>query len=464
MLESEPEVEPVELDQAWKTWIWTNINRGCSKQEMFERLWDRGFDRSEVIDELNYDPDDAFLVAPARPRAKPGPAGAYPVVEIPIAARVDASSVELYTIEDFLNTDECGKLVELIRHRCVPSALSSYEPDETFRTSRTCALSHYEDPFVAMINERICKAIGINPSYGEGLQGQFYRPGEEFKPHTDYFSDREWASHCALQGQRTWTFMVFLNEVEAGGATRFPNLDIDFQPRRGRCVIWNNLGAAGEPNPDTLHHGTPVETGEKFILTKWFRQRGEGVMVTRDPKEACPRYTARGFQRMAIPEALHRPLVDYYRAHREGGTQEHVEGGFITGPDRHSNSRLIDLPDDLKHLANEILHPILEEWSGVRLEPTFVYGVREYAQGARLWPHRDRADTHAVSATLTIDQDGDESWPFEIDDHVYRRHEVSMQSGEMALYESLTLLHGRTQPLQGRWHADVFVHYQPIPA
>jgi len=453
--------EPAEMTQDWRSWIWTCINRGCSKSQIFDQLLDHGFDRFSVVQELNYDPHDAFYVAPVQPRPKPTPAGQQRAVDIPIGKRVNAPTVELYTIDGFLDDNECGKLIELIRGECVPSTLSSYEPDDAFRTSQTCLLSQREDPFVTMINERICKAIGINPSYGEGLQGQYYRPGEEFKPHTDYFEDNEWASHCSVQGQRTWTFMLFLNEVEAGGATRFPAIDTEFRPCLGRAVIWNNLDAGGAPNPDTLHHGTPVEAGEKFILTKWFRQRGEGVMITRDSKENGPRYTAGGFRKLPIPDTLYQPLLEFYREHRGEGRPEIVEGGFITGPDRDSNSRLIELPDDLKSLSHEVLLPVLEDWCGIRLEPTFVYGIREYARGARLWPHRDRAGSHVVSATLTLDQDGDEPWPLEIDDHVYRRHAVGMRPGEMTLYESLTLLHGRTQPLQGRSHADVFVHFRP---
>ena len=38
-------------------------------------------------------------------------------------------------------------------------------------------------------------------------------------------------------------------------------------------VIWNNLKADGSPNPMSLHAARPVESGVKYVVTKWFRER-----------------------------------------------------------------------------------------------------------------------------------------------------------------------------------------------
>ena len=74
-------------------------------------------------------------------------------------------------------------------------------------------------------------------------------------------------------GNRTWTFMIYLNDTLQGGGTAFPNINEVFYPKRGRAVVWNNLKADGRGNPFTMHCGEPVEAGEKFIITKWFRER-----------------------------------------------------------------------------------------------------------------------------------------------------------------------------------------------
>ena len=65
--------------------------------------------------------------------------------------------------------------------------------------------------------------------------------------------------------------MAYLNEPERGGATAFPQLEYQVEPRRGMLLMWNNMRPDGTPNIDTLHAGRPVEKGTKYIITKWFR-------------------------------------------------------------------------------------------------------------------------------------------------------------------------------------------------
>ncbi len=72
--------------------------------------------------------------------------------------------------------------------------------------------------------------------------------------------------------------MVYLNNVEAGGGTRFFEINHTFMPAKGQAVAWNNLREDGTVNPDTAHAGTPVDAGHKMIITKWFRERGTGPM------------------------------------------------------------------------------------------------------------------------------------------------------------------------------------------
>ena len=451
------------FNQQKKTWIWNKINRNHSKDQVFQLLLQQGFSHQLIALELNYDPSDHDRVSSVNPKsAATSSNSATSRVTIPIATAVDNPSVELFTINDFLNHDECTQLAELIKQHCRPSTITNPdEPDKYFRTSQTCNLSQLNHPLVWEINRRICKAMGINPSYSEGLQGQYYRQGEEFKPHTDYFGENDFAVHCEHNGQRSWTFMIYLNVVEAGGATHFPQLDLTIQPTLGQALIWNNHKTDGTLNPDTLHHGTTVEAGEKIIMTKWFREKGEGVMNSRDPKETMPRYTEQGFKKLAIPSQLYQQLLEYYQTNRDQAEPEFIDGGYIAGPDKKNNSRLIPLSNELKQTTHEVLQPILEQWSGIELEPTFVYGVREYGCGARLIPHRDCDNTHIISATLHLDESVDQPWPFEIDDHHYRHHALITKPGDMLLYESLTLLHSRASALNGTRYVNLYAHFKP---
>ena len=103
----------------------------------------------------------------------------------------------------------------------------------------------------------------------------------------------------------------------------------------------------------------------------------------------------------------------------------------------------------------------LEKWSRIELNPTYVYWIRDYKKGAVLVPHRDRKNTHIISAIINIAQDIDEEWPLIIEDHYYRKHKVYLEPGEIIFYESARLLHGRPDPLKGRSYANIFCHFSP---
>jgi prolyl 4-hydroxylase len=111
--------------------------------------------------------------------------------------------------------------------------------------------------------------------------------GQEFKAHTDYFEPNtdEYVKFAGDRGNRTWTFMIYLNETKKGGGTNFVKLDKIFYPKKGAAVVWNNLCKDGIPNPNSMHAGMPVEKGEKVVITKWFREKGTGPMFREQEKE-----------------------------------------------------------------------------------------------------------------------------------------------------------------------------------
>ena len=76
--------------------------------------------------------------------------------------------------------------------------------------------------------------------------------------------------------------------------------------------------------------------------------------------------------------------------------------------------------------------------------------------------HVDRTSTHIISASLNIDQDVDQDWPFEVADHYFRHHELILKPGQMGFYEGSRLMHGRPKPLQGDAYCNLFVHFRPV--
>lgn len=194
--------------------------------------------------------------------------------------RLPTPKAELFQHKRFVPPALCADLIALIDKDRRPSTIADDNGDPVFRTSETCDLSA-DLPAVQQIESLLATLSGIDPAFGEPLQGQRYDVGQEFKPHTDYFAPggRDFQRFCSLSGQRTWTFMVYLNDVAAGGATRFKLLDKTFQPELGKLLCWNNRlpdgpnGMAGSVNHATLHHGMKVRKGVKYVITKWYREQ-----------------------------------------------------------------------------------------------------------------------------------------------------------------------------------------------
>ena len=188
--------------------------------------------------------------------------------------RVPNSRLDLFQLRDFLGAAACKQLCELIDANRRPSTIADDQGIAQFRTSETCDLDPAH-PLVADVQARLAAMTGIPLAHGEPLQGQRYAPGQEFRPHTDTFNPggADYYLHCAEAGQRSWTAMVYLNEPEDGGATRFKLIGKTIQPERGKLLMWNNLLTDGSPNEATLHQGMKVRRGRKYILTQWFRER-----------------------------------------------------------------------------------------------------------------------------------------------------------------------------------------------
>jgi prolyl 4-hydroxylase len=195
----------------------------------------------------------------------------------PGVQRVPSPKLDLFIRRAFLSPEECAPLVAMIEAQRRPSTIADDLGDPAFRTSETCDLAA-TDPHVALLDARITALTGLDPAHGEPMQGQRYAVGQEFKGHTDYFEPNglDFKAMTRVAGQRTWTVMIYLNEPEAGGATRFKTIGKTVQPETGKLLAWNNLRADGRPNVNTLHHGMKVRAGTKYVVTKWFREKPWG--------------------------------------------------------------------------------------------------------------------------------------------------------------------------------------------
>jgi prolyl 4-hydroxylase len=191
----------------------------------------------------------------------------------PQVTKAPVDDIQFYYHPGFLESAQCDALIRMIDAKRRPSTLLSENADETFRTSESCDMNRWS-PEVKPIDEAIADLLGIAYPNGETMQGQRYAPGQQFRAHHDYFHESEyyWQRMKKEGGQRTWTAMIYLNDVEEGGATWFPTAGIRIAPKKGMLLLWNNMLPDGKPNNQTLHEGMRVVKGTKYIVTKWFRE------------------------------------------------------------------------------------------------------------------------------------------------------------------------------------------------
>ena len=282
-----------ELTSSWINWVSLNIARGCDRDDLTRTLASSGFSSAQIVRAFEQagspltSPITSSLPVGAAAPAPSGPAprsdaneGEFPnglVRDYPnhLAFKPLATAGQpLFAWDDFLSPLECRAIKKIILSNTRASTiLGGDDGPEPFRTSRTADLSLLGDPLVQAIDGKIAYALGKPLALSEGIQGQHYKVGEYFKKHTDYFEGDHLVTESGLQGQRTWTFMIYLNNVDAGGETSFEELNVAVTPAQGRAVIWNNLKPDGSPNPLMLHESLPVKRGQKFVITKWFRER-----------------------------------------------------------------------------------------------------------------------------------------------------------------------------------------------
>lgn len=189
----------------------------------------------------------------------------------------ETDKAEIFALADFMNADECAQMRDMIDATARPSKAFDNPDGETHRTSFSGDVDAW-DPFVRKIQRRFDDLLGISGEYGETIQGQRYEVGQEFRSHYDWFRPEAayWEAQKKLGGQRSWTAMVFLNEVEEGGTTDFSGLGLTIEPKEGVLLTWNNATPEGLPNKWTAHAGAPVVKGVKYIITKWYRTRKWG--------------------------------------------------------------------------------------------------------------------------------------------------------------------------------------------
>ncbi|PLQ00084.1 2OG-Fe(II) oxygenase [Cupriavidus pauculus] len=275
-----------------RDWIVGALQRGRTAPEIADALVSRQFDPAvaralvdafvRVLRDGGPLPEGQITVermptAPAVPRLPYASVLRGGDREVHVLSRTDKPVVAV--LEGVLSHAECDALVAAARPRLAPSTIVDPRTGEHVvspdRSSQGMFFRLAESALLATIDARVSALMQLPMEHGEGLQVLQYRPGAQSQPHFDFLMPNNPANQASIarSGQRVSTMVIYLNDVAEGGETVFPEIGLMVVPRKGNAVYFEYCDSNGTLDGKTLHAAAPVAQGEKWVATKWMRQR-----------------------------------------------------------------------------------------------------------------------------------------------------------------------------------------------
>ncbi|XP_069159184.1 prolyl 4-hydroxylase subunit alpha-1 isoform X1 [Procambarus clarkii] len=186
----------------------------------------------------------------------------------------------VYIYYDVLSDSEIAVIKELATPNFKRATVQNYKTGEletaSYRISKSSWLKNEHHEVVATVNQRIESITGLEMDTAEELQVANYGIGGHYEPHFDYARREEKDAFKSLgTGNRIATFLFYMTDVEAGGATVFPYINLSLWPQKGAAAFWHNLHPNGEGDTLTRHAACPVLVGTKWVSNKWIHERGQ---------------------------------------------------------------------------------------------------------------------------------------------------------------------------------------------
>ena len=212
--------------------------------------------------------------------------------QIQVLARAQRPTMAV--LGNVMSPEECHELISLAKPRLAPSTIvdpmTGKDKVADHRSSLGMFFRLNENPFIARLDQRIASVMNMPVENGEGIQILYYPEGAQSTLHYDFLVPSNPLSQpsIARSGQRISTLVTYLNEVEEGGETIFSVTGWSVTPQRGNAVYFEyGHRAEAEHAPgntrtpiditqadhSSLHASNPVIRGEKWVATKWMRQR-----------------------------------------------------------------------------------------------------------------------------------------------------------------------------------------------
>jgi len=271
-------------------WLDQQLQAGQREAALLQSLRETGW--SDTVARRAFESVVRWRTAPTQttpPTATPAAAAALPGPDLAqTPSSIDAGDRQVHILMalehprivllgNLLSPAECKAIMaaagpQMARSRTVETRTGGEEVNAD-RTSEGMFFQRGQTPEVQRLETRLARLLQWPLENGEGLQVLRYGPGAEYKPHHDYFDPAEPGTPSIIRrgGQRVGTVVVYLNEPQAGGGTYFPEARLRIQPRQGNAVFFSY--AQPQAHTLTLHGGDPVLHGEKWIATKWLRER-----------------------------------------------------------------------------------------------------------------------------------------------------------------------------------------------
>jgi prolyl 4-hydroxylase len=284
----------IKFSSGLSAWIVENLDRGRQPTQLIQDLVEQRIEQRAARAIV-----DAFVTARASNRPVPvdsvtiesgPPEYVYEKPLLPPGSRIAtfdraigvvarADRPVLAALTGVLAADECEELIEMARPRLERSTVADARTGEDVVAAHRSSVGMFfrpqENPLVARLDRRLAELMNLPIENGEGLQILHYPVGAQFPPHFDFLQDSNAANRASIarSGQRVSTVITYLNDVESGGETVFPAVGWTVFPQRGNAVYFEYCNGSGQVDSRSLHGGCPVLRGEKWIATKWMRQR-----------------------------------------------------------------------------------------------------------------------------------------------------------------------------------------------
>ena len=179
-------------------------------------------------------------------------------------------------------------------------------------------------------------------------------------------------------------------------------------------------------------------------------------------------FTENGYLKTRIPQDVYTELLNIYNSENRNLRSEYYPYYYTEWNLDEIEIHQITLHEELSAILANQLKPLMEEFCRCELQqttgPGIVTRLRRYPTGSRVRMHVDELESgHVIGSILHITRDlgGQGDWPLEVIDFGGKKQTIITTPGDMLIFESSRLPHGRPSVFQGKYFVNIFFYYNP---